>query len=204
MVIALGVLGTVFILNKSNNNEVAKPLLSSVVKVGDYVDYNPGEGNTYTSSESKNGKSDQTFTTTGEENLTTSNNSSNEVSEEYSNSVNNNDNSSSNNDKLYNGTLEVGNYTLQYGEYTATEGQYTDDRGVVSYEVTVTLRNDGTYILESSDNDILKDSNGTYEVKELYGETGIELSSGNFYAVRQDNSFSVIAGSGTTYTYKGK
>ena len=128
----------------------------------------------------------------------------NEVSEEYSNSVNNNDNSSSNNDKLYNGTLEVGNYTLQYGEYTATEGQYTDDRGVVSYEVTVTLRNDGTYILESSDNDILKDSNGTYEVKELYGETGIELSSGNFYAVRQDNSFSVIAGSGTTYTYKGK
>lgn len=41
--------------------------LSEQVKVGDYIAYNAGEGNSYTSPKLKNGSQDQTFQTTGEE-----------------------------------------------------------------------------------------------------------------------------------------
>lgn len=47
--------------------EVSKNSLASKVKVGDYVAYNAGSGNTYTSSKDKNGNSDRTYETTGSE-----------------------------------------------------------------------------------------------------------------------------------------
>ena len=46
----------------------SKELLSSKVKVGDYVSYNAGNDNSYTSSKDKTGfEQDQTFKTTGKE-----------------------------------------------------------------------------------------------------------------------------------------
>lgn len=109
-------------------------------------------------------------------------------------------------ENLYDGTLKVGNYSLKYGKYNAKTAQYTDDNGVVEYEVTITLRNDGTYILKSSNNDVLKDSSGTYSVKNNVNGLSnvIELSNGSIYAVTANDSFSMPAGAGTVFSYQGK
>lgn len=71
----LGILGIMLLVltgcgsnnegDKSENN--SKTTLASVVKVGDYVEYNAGTENTYTSSKNKNGCKEQVFKTTGKE-----------------------------------------------------------------------------------------------------------------------------------------
>lgn len=57
--------------DETNQNEEEQQLsqdsLASVVKVGDYVAYNAGEGSTYTSTKEKNGSGDRTYETTGNE-----------------------------------------------------------------------------------------------------------------------------------------
>lgn len=71
----LGILGIMLLVltgcgnnnegDKSGNN--SKTTLASVVKVGDYVEYNAGTENTYTSPKNKNGCREQVFKTTGKE-----------------------------------------------------------------------------------------------------------------------------------------
>ena len=71
----LGILGIMLLVltgcgnnnegDKSRNN--SKTTLASVVKVGDYVEYNAGTENTYTSPKNKNGCREQVFKTTGKE-----------------------------------------------------------------------------------------------------------------------------------------
>ena len=140
-------------------------------------------------------------------------NTSNVVNETENNLVSENNVSKENSsnkenmeDDLYEGTLKVGNYSLKYGTYKTTTAQFTDDRGVVDYEITITLRNDGKYILKSSDNEILKDSSGTYEILDnVNGLTNvIKLSDDLFYTVTANNSFSLPAGSGAVFNYTGK
>ena len=53
--------------NSSGTSILGKDSLSSKVKIGDYVSYNAGTENSYTSTKQKNGTNDQTFETTGEE-----------------------------------------------------------------------------------------------------------------------------------------
>ena len=137
------VAGTITVMSfrkPKKDNENLMPL-SEKVKIGDYVSYNAGEGNTYTSLESKNGKKDQTFTTTGNE----------------------------------------------------------------KWRV-LSIENDGKYVLKSSDNEILKDSSGTYEILDnVNGLTNvIKLSDDLFYTVTANNSFSLPAGSGAVFNYTGK
>lgn len=149
-----------------------------------------------------------------ENNIVIDNGITNEVSknavinnEENTNTDTNNESTSKeDNDEVYDGNLKVGNYSLKYGKYKTNTSQYTDDKGVVNYEVTITLRNDGKYILKSSNKDILKDSNGTYKIlDDLNGLTNvIELSNGSIYTVTANDSFSMPAGAGSIFTYQGK
>ena len=103
--------------------------------------------------------------------------------------------------------LQVGNYTLKYGNYKGKESQY-DIGGVISTDITMTLKQDGTYNLKSSNTSLVPNSNGTYKVeKNTYaGVSGthiLKLSSGSFYAVIANNTLQVPAGSGVMLTYQG-
>ena len=103
--------------------------------------------------------------------------------------------------------LQVGNHTLKYGTYKGTESQY-DVGGMLTAEITITLKQDGTYTLKSSNTSLVSNSSGTYNVeKNIYpGISGthiLKLSSGNFYAITGNNTLQVPAGSGATFTYQG-
>jgi hypothetical protein len=74
VVLSIFLISTLFVLTGCENNsqeskddESSKISLSSQVKVGDYVAYNAGTGNSYTSPKEKNGIKTQTFQTTGTE-----------------------------------------------------------------------------------------------------------------------------------------
>ena len=104
--------------------------------------------------------------------------------------------------------LQVGNYTLKYGTYKGIESQY-DVGGVISTEVFLVLKQDGTFNLKSSDTSLVSNSSGTYKVEKnsytgVSGSYILKLSSGGFYAVTANNTLQVPAGSGVTFTYQGK
>ncbi len=103
--------------------------------------------------------------------------------------------------------LQAGNYTLKYGTYKGTESQY-DLGGMLTAEITITLKQDGTYSLKSSDTSLVANSSGTYKVEKntyqgISGTHILKLSSGNFYAITANNTLQVPAGSGATFTYQG-
>lgn len=223
------VAGTITVMSfrkPKKDNENLMPL-SEKVKIGDYVSYNAGEGtleNPYEIDGEVKEKTDFSQNETTENILSNSDNINNVNNENISNTSNvvnetennlvsennvskeNSSNKENMEDDLYEGTLKVGNYSLKYGTYKTTTAQFTDDRGVVDYEITITLRNDGKYILKSSDNEILKDSSGTYEILDnVNGLTNvIKLSDDLFYTVTANNSFSLPAGSGAVFNYTGK
>ena len=107
-----------------------------------------------------------------------------------------------NSSKETNSGLKVGEYTLKYGTYKGTDAQY-DVGGIISWDITVTLKEDGTYTLTSSDQDMEKDSNGTYKITNEYGFTAILLSSQRIFSVIDNDTLQVPAGSGATFTYQG-
>lgn len=98
--------------------------------------------------------------------------------------------------------LQVGDYTLNYGTYKGTDAQY-DVGGVISWDITITLKEDGTYSLTSSNQEMEKNSNGTYSITDKYGFTAILLSSQRIFSVIDNNTLQVPAGSGATFTYQG-
>ena len=103
--------------------------------------------------------------------------------------------------------LQVGNYTLKYGTYKGIESQY-DVGGVISTEITIVLKQDGTYNLKSSNVSLVPNTSGTYKVEKnsytgVLGTHILKLSSGGFYAVTANNTLQVPAGSGVTFTYQG-
>lgn len=106
-----------------------------------------------------------------------------------------------NNSKKTNSGLQVGEYTLKYGTYKGTDAQY-DVGGVISWDVTITLKEDGTYTLTSSNQDMEKDNNGTYTITNEYGFIGILLSNQRVFSVIDNNTLQVPAGSGATLTYQ--
>ena len=99
--------------------------------------------------------------------------------------------------------LKVGNYTLQYGKYKGQEAQY-DLTGVVNWDVTIELKQDGTYTITSSNQQMQGNSSGTYTVGKLAGSDAILLDTGGGYGVLANNQLSVLAGSGATFTYQGQ
>lgn len=98
--------------------------------------------------------------------------------------------------------LQVGKYTIRYGTYKGTDAQY-DVGGLISWDIAVTLKEDGTYTLVSSNQDMEKDSNGTYSITDKYGFTAILLSNQRIFSVIDNNTLQVPAGSGATFTYQG-
>lgn len=117
--------------------------------------------------------------------------------------VNNNENANNETREETSSTFKVGSYTLHYGTYSGKTSQYTDDRGVVSYTLTITFKQDGTYSLKSTDQELNKDENGTYEVTNLQGMYGIQLDDGAFYMVNANDTISQPAGAGSSFTYQG-
>ena len=99
-------------------------------------------------------------------------------------------------------TFKVGNYTLHYGTYKGTDGQYADGRGVVNWNVTIKLNQDGTYTLTSSDQTMQKNNSGTFEVTTLQGKDVVELSGGGLYIVDANDTLTLYAGSGKSFTYQ--
>lgn len=91
---------------------------------------------------------------------------------------------------------------MQYGTYKGTDAQF-DVSGVISWDVTITLKEDGTYTLTSSNQDMEKDSNGTYSITDEYGFIGILLSNQRIFSVIDNNTLLVPAGSGAEFTYQG-
>jgi flagellar basal body-associated protein FliL len=103
--------------------------------------------------------------------------------------------------------LQAGNYTLKYGTYKGTEYIY-DVENIQTAEVTITINQDGTYTLKSSNTSVVSNSSGTYKVEKspysgLGGTHILNLSAGNFYTIIANNTLQVPAGSGATYTYQG-
>ena len=103
--------------------------------------------------------------------------------------------------------LQAGNYRLKYGTYKGTESQY-DVGGILTAEITIILKQDGTYTLKSSNTSLVSNSSGTYKVEKntyqgISGTHILKLSSGNFYAITANNTLQIPAGSGATFTYQG-
>lgn len=108
-------------------------------------------------------------------------------------------------DKL---VLEVGDYTLQYGDYIGTESQY-DDSGIIITEIILSINQDGTYNLKSSNTSLIENSNGTYKVEKntyqgVSSDYILSLSNGSFYIVTDNNTIQVPAGSGAKFVYQEK
>lgn len=106
------------------------------------------------------------------------------------------------NSKITGSGLEVGDYTLKYGVYRGTDAQY-DVGEVINWDVAITLKEDGTYTLISSNQDMEKDSEGTYKITNEYGFKAILLSSGRIFSVVDNDILQIPAGSGATFTYQG-
>ena len=117
--------------------------------------------------------------------------------------VNNNENANNETREETSSTFKVGSYTLHYGTYSGKTSQYTDDRGVVSYTLTITFKQDGTYSLKSTDQELNKDEHGTYKGTNLQDMKGIQLDDGAFYMVNANDTISQPAGAGSSFTYQG-
>ena len=125
-----------------------------------------------------------------------------QVAEEAKQDQENSNNTQEETTQTESSTFKVGNYTLHYGTYKGTDGQYADGRGVVKWNVTIKLNQDGTYTLTSSDQTMQKNNSGTFEVSTLQGKDVIELSGGGLYIVDANDTLTLYAGSGKSFTYQ--
>ena len=202
---------------KYNNHEFLKLQMHDIPDVEAYVFFEKnttGKQGTMTDAVPevtfKTPKSEKTNNSTTNNQSQNSKQNVNQNSESSNNSQTTNQNSEpSNNSQTTNqnssSSIKVGEHTLSYGTYKGKDSQYSDiSGGSVTWDVTIKLNSDGTYIYQSTNQDLAPNKSGKYKVGDMYGLKAIIFDGGEwFLAVPRNNVMSVPAGSGSTFEYQG-
>lgn len=114
-------------------------------------------------------------------------------------------------------TFKVGKYTLHYGTYSGVGTTVIEDKSgamkSIKYDYSITLNQDGTYSIKSSNEEAAKSRSGKFTVGTTSGMTGIIFDDLNndgvlegnamFLAVYDDDTISTAAGASADFTYQG-